>query len=79
MPEAGRKGVSIELFIFAYVGSSLLCAGFSLAAVSRVYPLVVVCGLIVAVGLSCCRAWVLGTWASVVVAWVLAAVWYVGS
>ena len=75
MPGAGdrRKGVSTELFIFGYIGSSLLCAGFPLVVVSRVYSLVVACGPLVAVDLSSCRAWVLGTWASAVVARGLAA------
>ena len=57
----------INLFIFGCVGSSLLSAGFLLlqreGATLHCSVQAYHCG-----GFSCCRAWALGAWASVVVA-----------
>ena len=49
-------------FIFGYVGSLLPRVGFSLVAASGGYS------SLWCAGFSCCGAWALGAWASVVVA-----------
>ena len=58
--------VFLRLFISGCAGSLLLHAGFSLVVESRDYSLVVLCGFSHC-DFSSCRAWALGTWASVVV------------
>ena len=50
--------------VFGCAGSPLLCVSFSLVAESGGYSLVTVCWLLTEVA-SRCRAWALGTWASV--------------
>ena len=61
----------IFYFIFDCAGSSLLHTGlfvrFFLVVVGRGYSLLAVYKLLIVMA-SCCRAWALGAWASVVVA-----------
>ena len=55
------------IFIFGCIGCLLLHGVFSLVAVSRGYSMLRCAGFSLG-GFSCCRAWALGVWASVLVA-----------